>query len=291
METTIDAVVTSLARITPGFVRVGLQVCGDGAWSSLGVPDEFVHIEVGAHTPDADGHTARHYTISAVTPEGFELEVAIHGHGQGSAWAESLTVGDAVKVSEPKAYYAAPAARVPRVLVGDATALPAIARILAEASKDERFVVVVELASLEDARSLPTAADASVEWVVGGNGVSASTIVDATAREVRAATASTALAGDVPGVEHGDEPPVYVWVACESSVSRQVRTVLRRELGLPARALRIVGYWHADIQRLLDVWAKLTEEQRAQYDEIWSEDRSDEENWEILEPYMKALGL
>ena len=84
---------------------------------------------------------------------------------------------------------------------------------------------------------------------------------------------------------------MYAWVACESSVSRQTRTRLRRKPGLPASALRIVGYWHADVQRLLDVWAKLTDEQRAQYDEIWRDDRSDEENWEILEPYMKVLGL
>jgi NADPH-dependent ferric siderophore reductase len=286
MEATIDAAVTSLARVTPGFVRVGLQVRDGGAWSSLGVPDEFVHLEVGAQTPDADGHTSRHYTVSRVTPGGFEVEVAIHGHGPGSAWGESVAVGDTVRVSEPKAYYSAPAVQVPRVLIGDATALPAIARILAEADAAESFRVVIELGSLDDARSLPTVADASIEWRVGGNGVSASTIVESAAREAEAILAQTAQSQD-----DSSEPGMYVWVACESSVSRQTRTRLRRELGLPTSALRIVGYWHADVQRLLDVWANLTDEQRAQYEEIWQEDRSDEENWEILEPYMKALGL
>ena len=37
--------------------------------------------------------------------------------------------------------------------------------------------------------------------------------------------------------------------------------------------------------------AQHTQAQRAQYDEMWQEDRSDEENWERLEPYLKALGL
>lgn len=285
MEATIAAAVVSVARVTPGFVRVGLRVRG-GAWSSLGVPDEFVHIEVGAPTPDADAHTARHYSVSGVTADGFEVEVAVHGHGPGSAWGEAVTVGDTVRVSEPKAYYAAPKAHVPRVLVGDATALPAIARILAQADADETFRVAIELASLQDARSLPTAANASIHWRAGGNGMSASTIVESAVREVEAVLARAPRSKDAV-----TEPAVYAWVACESSTSRQVRTRLRRDLGLSARELRIVGYWHADAQRLLDVWANLTQAQRAQYDEVWQEDRSDEENWERLEPYLKALGL
>lgn len=285
METTIGAVVASVTRVSPAFVRVGLRVV-DGAWSSLGVPDEFVHLEVGAQIPNPDGHAARHYTVSAVTSDGFEVEVALHGHGPGSAWGESAAVGDAVRVSEPKAYYGAPGHDVERVLIGDATALPAIARILAEADAAERFRVVIELASLADSRELPTAARAEVAWHLGGNGTSPSGIARHAAREV-----DRALAGS-PARDGGeDEPPVYVWVACESSVSRRVRTDLRRDRGLHARALRIVGYWHADAQRLRRVWAGLSEAQRARYDEIWREDRSDEENWEQLEPYLEELGL
>lgn len=290
MEATIDATVAHVTRLTPGFVRVGLQVCDGGAWSSLGVPDEFVHIEVGARRPDADRHTARHYTVSGVTPCGFEVEVALHGHGPGSAWGESVAVGDVVRVSEPKAYYAPPARHVPRVLVGDATALPAIARILAEADGDEKFRVSIELASLSDARSLPTVADTTVEWCVAGNGASASSIVEAATREVGEILAKAAR-GDSIVAESAAEPVVYVWVACESSVSRQARTRLRRHMGLPARALRIVGYWHADAQRLREAWASLTDAQRAQYEDIWREDRPDEEKWEKLEPYLKELGL
>lgn len=285
MEATIGATVTSVARVSPAFVRVGLRV-DDGAWSSLGVPDEFVHLEVGARTPDADGHTARHYTVSAVTSEGFEVEVALHGHGPGSAWGESAAVGDTVRVSEPKAYYAAPGHHVQRVLIGDATALPAIARILAEADAAERFRVVIEMASLVDSRELPTSAHADIAWHVGGNGVTASGIANHAAREVKEVLAETWSPVDGDGA-----PPVYVWVACESSVSRRVRTHLRREVGLPTGALRIVGYWHADAQRLRRVWAGLNDDQRARYEDIWRDDRSDEENWEQLEPYLEELGL
>ena len=148
-----------------------------------------------------DGHTARHYTVSGVTPGGFEVEVALHGHGPGSAWGASVAVGDTVRVSAPKAYCLAPAPHVPRVLIGDAAALPAVARILAEARADERFRVVIELASQDDARSLPTMAEASIDWRVAGNGLSASAVVESAAHEVE-----TVLAGAAPGQDSHEEP-------------------------------------------------------------------------------------
>ena len=291
MEATIDAVVTTAVRITPGFVRVGLAVRDDGAWSSLGVPDEFVHIEVGAQTPDADGHAARHYTVSAVVPGGFEVEVALHGQGPGAAWGETVAVGDAVCVSTPKGYYAAPDTHVPRVLVGDATALPAIARILAEASAEESFRVTVELASMADLRDLTTVAQADIEWRIGGNGVAPSTVVDAATREVAEAVEGRGVDGSGAGHGWEQDPAVYAWVACESAVSRRVRTHLRRGLGLPARAVRIVGYWHSDAHRMRSVWEGLTQVQRDTYSAMWREDRSDEENWEELEPFLRTLGV
>lgn len=286
MEATIDAVVTGTTCISPGFVRVGFTVRDGGAWSSLGVPDEFVHVEVGARTPDADGHSARHYTVSGVVPGGFEIEVALHGHGPGAKWGETVAAGDAVRVSPPKGYYAAPDTHVPRVLVGDATALPAIARILAEASTEENFRVTVELATMADRRDLPTAASADVRWCLGGNGVATSTVVDAAAREVAAAL-------EAPRAERRrrEAPSVYAWVACEAAVSRRVRTRLRHGLGLPARAVRIVGYWHSDARRMRAVWDGLTQAQRDTYSSMWREDRSDEENWDEVEPFLRGLGL
>ncbi len=280
METTIDAVVTATERVTPGFVRVALAVREDGAWSSLGVPDEFVHLEVGATSADVDGHTSRHYTVSRVIPEGFEIEVALHGHGPGAAWGEAVRTGDVVRVSEPKAYYSPPTAEVPRVLVGDATALPAIARVLAEASADEQFTVVVELGSLADRRELPTQASAHIEWRLGGNGIAPSIVVEAAAH-----VTSEIIAADA----NGTAP--YVWAACESKTSRLMRSHLRGAMGLPPKALRIVGYWHAEAERMLAVWESLSPEQRVHYDEIWRDDRTDEENWEELEPFLLSVGV
>lgn len=278
MEATVATVVTRVERVTTGFTRVQLQLREPGTWETTGVPDEFVHLEVGAATPDGtDGHTARHYTVSGLVEGGLEIEVALHGHGPGALWGERVTVGDEVLISEAKAYYAAPEPARRRILIGDATALPAIARILAEADAAERFTVVIELGSLDDARELASAASVEVAWRVAGNGGSPSEL-ERIARELIAAP-------------NAEEPEPYVWVAGESAESRRVRGYLRTEAGLPLTAYRIVGYWHADLERQLSRWDALPEAIKEQYASIWRDDRTDEENWLELEPFLQRVGL
>ena len=279
MDTVHHATVASVARLSPRMVRIGLRLDHPGAWTSTGRPDEFVHVEVGASTLDPDGHASRHYTVSAVARDGFEIEVFLHGDGPGATWARAAAVGDRTRVSDPKAYYAVPAGSGVRVLAGDLTALPAIARTLAEAGAGERFRVMVEVGSMDDARDLPTAATARIEWTVGGNGHGASALKDAL----------TGLAQESDLLEPSSRS--YVWVACESAHSRRIRQLLRREFSLPPSQYRIVGYWHADLERALRVWEQASAEQKAQYAALWRDDRSDEENWLELEPFLQRMGV
>ena len=71
--------------------------------------------------------------------------------------------------------------------------------------------------------------------------------------------------GTLADARAAGEPDPYLWVACESADSRRIRTLLRTELGVPLKRLRIVGYWHADQQRVRRVWDGLTDDQRAVY--------------------------
>lgn len=277
METSHAATVASVEQVTPHMMRIGLRLDEPSAWQSTGRPDEFVHVEVGADTMDADGHDSRHYTVSHVTPDGFEMEIFLHGDGPGATWARGARVGDRTAVSEPKAYYGPPAGSRTRVLLGDATALPAIARILAEAREEESFRVIIELADMADARDLATVAEATVEWHVGGNGGGASILKD--------------LLVDLAGDQLDPSAGAYIWVACESVHSRRIRQLLRREFALPLTHYRIVGYWHADLERALRVWESASDETKAQYAALWREDRSDEENWLELEPFLQRMGV
>lgn len=279
METIHHVTVTAVERLSEHMVRISLEFDQPESWRSTGRPDEFVHVEVGADTLDPDGHASRHYTVSAVTPRGFEIEVFLHGDGPGATWARAVERGARTRVSDPKAYYAVPDGAGVRVLAGDLTALPAIARALAQAEAHERFRVAIEVPSMDDARDLPTAAAADIAWVTGGNGRGGSALKDAL----------TALAQDTDLLE--PESRSYVWVACESVHSRRIRQLLRREFSLAPSQYRIVGYWHADLERALRVWQEASAEQRARHAALWRDDRTDEENWLELEPFLQDLGV
>ncbi|MDN4476032.1 siderophore-interacting protein [Demequina sp. SYSU T00192] len=276
METIHAATITASEVVTPHMMRLRLRLDDPGAWVSDGTPDECVHVEVGAETADADGHSARHYTVSGHVEGGFEMEVFIHGDGPGATWARTARPGDRTEVSDSKGYYKVPEGAGTRVLIGDATALPAIARVLAEAGPDEVFHVVVELADMAEARDLPTAATATIDWRLGGNGVRASGLKDALiALEDRFLDPAAGA---------------YIWVACEAKDSRAIRTMLRRGYGLPLTHFRIVGYWHKDLEHALRVWNEASEATKAEYMSLWREDRSDEENWVELEPFLQKMG-
>lgn len=277
MEPTIRATVTAREQVTPLMVRLTLSIDEPGAWQSTGVGDEFIHLEVGAETMDADGHSARHYTVSGVVDGGFELEVFLHGEGPGATWGRTASIGDSVLVSEPKDYYNVPEGSGVRVLVGDLTAVPAIARILADAGPDEVFRVVIELPGMGERRTFTTEADVQIEWRVGGNGIGPSMIGDA----LRSLAAEGVL-------DPAARP--YVWIAGESKDTRKARAQLRHEIGLPISQQRIVGYWHANLEEILTAWEALDESLKAQYLAIWREDRTDEENWLELEPFLQSVG-
>ncbi|MGC4175264.1 siderophore-interacting protein [Demequina sp.] len=277
MESIYGTTVTARQQVTPQMVRLTLKFDEGTEWTTTGLGDEFIHIDVNAETLDADGHSERHYTVSGLVEGGIEVEVFLHGHGPGATWGREAAIGDAVKISDPFGYYKVPADAGLRVLVGDLTALPAVARILAEASADERFHVVVELPSLSETRDLPTAATATVDWRVGGNGIGPSLLPDIVRELSDNGTVDPA----------GDE---YLWIAGESKVTRKVRTQLRHEVKLPITRQRIVGYWHANAEQVQEAWDALSDDLKAQYMAIWREDRTDEENWLELEPFLQSVG-
>jgi len=276
MDSIYPATVTARQQVTPLMVRLTLALAPGSPWRSTGVGDEFIHIDLGAQTLDVDGHSERHYTVSGLVPGGLEVEVFEHGHGPGATWGRSAEVGSTVMISDPFCYYKAPAQSALRVLVGDLTALPAIVRILADGGAGERFRVVVEVPSLDEARDLVSAADVEVQWRVAGNGIGPSAVCDV----LRGLARDEVISPDAD---------VYVWIACESKASRAARTLLRKEVGLPITKQRIVGYWHANAEQVMADWGALPQQVKDDYLAIWREDRTDEENWLELEPFLQSI--
>ena len=112
---------------------------------------------------DSGRRVKRRYTIRHSRPEVGEadLDVLVHGRGPGSAWAESAQPGDALEFQGPRGKLQLTNADW-HLLVGDESALPAIAAICEALPEDEPAIAIVE--TTDGADELPVAAR-EVRWV------------------------------------------------------------------------------------------------------------------------------
>ena len=118
------AVVLRREQLSSHFVRLALGGPGLAGFTSTGVPDEWVALAVPGQ------FQIRYYTVRSFRDGELTLDVVVHDHGLVTEWAAGDCVGDTVTVSEPKASFAMPPGAQWLLLVGDLTALPAMARII-----------------------------------------------------------------------------------------------------------------------------------------------------------------
>jgi NADPH-dependent ferric siderophore reductase len=214
---TYDAVVADRVQVSPHLVR--LTLTGLPGFESTGIPDEWVGLVVPGQ------FQSRYYTVRHVEPGRMVLDVVVHEVGLVTEWAKRDCVGDAVTLTEPKGSFDPPAGAAWLMLVGDLTAMPAMARIAEQAQVPTRIWAEVP----DDLPGyLPDGPE--VTWL-----------------EPPAAGAS-ALAEVVEGIDWpaGDG---YFWMAGESAQMRSIRKHLMRERRLPATAYDVMGYWRGVRQR------------------------------------------
>jgi NADPH-dependent ferric siderophore reductase len=153
------------------------------------------------------------------------LDVVVHDVGLVTEWATRDCVGDTVTITEPKASFAPPSDAGWLLLVGDLTAMPAMARISATTDLPTRVWAEVP----DDLEGyLPDGVD--VTWLAPP------------------APGQSALAAVVEGIDW-PEGPGYFWMAGESAQMRAIRKHLMRERRLPSTAYDVMGYWRGGTQR------------------------------------------
>lgn len=284
--------VTSVRRLTPGMVRIefGIDSRGDLAeFASTGVGDEYVRLFLpgpGQHEPTmpiatddgywtfpegAEPSPVRCYTIRAWDPDRgvLAIDFVVHDGGVAAAWALRAKAGDVLAINTPRGLYE-PAADIGwRLLVADATGLPAALRLLEQPLPGVRTRAVLEVAGPDDRQPVDLPAGADLQWVYGGNGHGPSRLDQI----VRGA--------ELPA------GPGYVWVAGEAASTRSVRKYLRRELGLPGTAYKVVGYWTEDAEAWREKYEALPEQTRSALAAMWDDATRDEE--EIEDEYQDAL--
>jgi NADPH-dependent ferric siderophore reductase len=228
-------------RVTPGMVRVTLA--GDELADFPGHgPDRRIKMFFpvpGQHQPAVPRASTggpvwpagqarpaiRTYTVRRYDPAVGELDVdfVLHaGHGPAAAWARDARPGAWVGVSEPGGHYTPDPAADFHVVIGDETALPAVATVL-DALAGQRALTFLEIADGAERQQLP----GPVTWVHRDGRTAGEPLADA----VRAA--------DFP------DGRGQAWLSGESACVRDLRRHLIEDRGLDRRLVYATGYWRA----------------------------------------------
>lgn len=212
-------------QLSAHLVRLELDVPG---FESTGVPDEWVGLVVPGQ------FQSRYYTVREHSLAGVEarvvLDVVVHEHGLVTEWAAGDVTGDQVTVLQPKGSFVLPPGAGWLMLVGDLTALPAMARIAASVPA-----------------GLPTRVWAEVPDDLSGYLPAGPALEQVTWLSPPAAGASD-LAAVVAGLDW-PEGEGYFWMAGESGQMRAIRKHLMRERRLPSSAYDVMGYWRGGAVR------------------------------------------
>ena len=164
-----------------------------------------------------DALLVRTYTIRAVDVERRELWIDFLQHPApgvatpGADFALDARPGDTVALLGPGGGDLPQAASI--LMVGDETALPAIARIAADAAPGTRMRAIIEVHDAQEEQSLATKGDLEVEWVHRSAAPAGSpTLAERAIKAIGPSSADT-----------------YIWVACEKADVRAVRKFMKSQ--------------------------------------------------------------
>ncbi len=284
-----DVEVAAVHRLSTSFVRLTLTGTDLDDFADNGLDQRFKLVLPDTHgsfdalprdpewyatwrrLPEERRNPVRTYTVRAVRPSRREVDVDLVLHGDGgpaSRFAARATVGDRLAVLGPNRRHGAahgglefrpPAGHVgPTLLVGDATAVPAVLAVLDALPADASGEVVLEVPDPDD---IGAGADVAVPpgvrvtWLVRQD-TAASALpwaVDEALGRMAAELGPRAgapamlepepdeLLWDVPEDARADG--LYAWIAGESSLVTGLRRHLVRDLGVDRRSVAFMGYW------------------------------------------------
>lgn len=170
----------------------------------------------------------RTYTVRRFDAGACELDVdfVLHeGHGPAAAWARDARPGAWVGVSEPGGRYEPDPAADFHVVIGDETALPAVATVLEALPAGVPALAFLEVADAGEEQELP--GSAQVRWVHRGSA------------EPGEPLAAAVRSAEFPA---GDG---QAWLSGESACVRDLRKHLLDERGIERRRVYATGYWRA----------------------------------------------
>jgi NADPH-dependent ferric siderophore reductase len=172
--------------------------------------------------PPMRDYTPRRYDLDTLE---LDIDFVLHGDGPAATWAAQARPGQWLYIGGPRGSMVVPDMFDSYLLIGDETALPAIARRLEELPANRRALVVVEVENAAEEQTLNSAASVDVIWVHRDG--------------------SNTLLEIVQGLSI-PQGKLYAWVATETALSRKVRRVLLDTHGLNEEFVKAAGYWRLD---------------------------------------------
>ncbi len=295
-----EVVVRSVERLTPSYVRVELggPVLADfgvegplrdqrlklvfpgpsGRFSTFEGADESWFSSWQSIPVEERGHM-RTYTVHAVRGSGEDTRIVVDlvlhlaegASGPAAVWASRAVVGDRLGIVAPRRghpfggieFHPGPASRL--LLVGDETAVPAVASILEGLPVDAAGTAYLEVPRTADVLELRRPAGVRVVWlprdgaphgeracraVLGLFGLGelgeplSEAEVDPDLWETPTYSSSGAPLASDPVEEPGG---LYAWIAGESAMVTRLRRDLVREAGLDRRQVAFMGYWRRGV--------------------------------------------
>jgi NADPH-dependent ferric siderophore reductase len=302
-----QARVRTTERLSPAFLRVTLE---SPAFIDLGIegfdtrlelvfpgptghlppmpesPEEWYASWTGM--PDKTRSPMRTYTVRDVMEEGdtrlLLVDLVVHEHGpQGPAcrWALDARPGDQIQVVAPHRRSSdyggtefAPGEHRSLLLVADETALPALARILADLEPGLYGHAFVEVPSIEDTLAIEVPEGFEITWLTRDGAEHGRRLVHEVRRHLGLEPLDAiALAAEVPSdldvevwetsrysstgedigiplqphCDHSDPGDLYAWIAGESWMVKALRRCLVTELGVERGQVAFMGYWREGV--------------------------------------------
>ncbi len=174
-------------------------------------------LDTGGAEPVRRDYTPRHYDPLA---KELTVEFALHGDGPAARWAAQAMPGQDATIAGPRGSFIIPVDYDWHLLVGDESALPAIARRLEELPTGSHVIAILQVGDTADRRNFATASNANVQWV-------------STDQQLQDAVRAL----DLPPGEG------YAWCAGEATAMAALRRILVQEKGHDRQAIRAAAYW------------------------------------------------
>ena len=247
----IKTFVTSVARIQQlahPFTRVTFRGGDLEHFQSIG-PDQFLYLLLPPAgrsdltidatfewsqyqtMPESERPLGAYYTVRHHRPDAAELDIDIvrHAHegheGKVGRWLKHAKPGDPVALWGPRMAYSPPPATQRQLLLGDETALPAIASIL-DAGPIATYVEAIVELDPKTILNLPKVSALKVTRLDRPTANKSRLLAALRQRPLKQAD--------------------YVWGAGEFELMRELRSYFRDSRKMPANQIAIVGYWRRD---------------------------------------------